>query len=474
MSLKVATKGLEGAYKVLSRSLVLPGDYTPPRWAAIFNREPTAVAKLNLVYPVPENTTNNTSNTIAAANSFLIMRRDAECACIMYHTAHGTLNSTYSFYGADQTDATAVIAPSTSWTIVNNISMNPGNTLFPIGNFYAMATSAYQPHGPMWFGAMLEDDGSRWFWFDAGTIFNCTATVTVTSGTLSGLSITLDQYVGGTYNAEVENTTGAGPALVGSFTIGKSGYYRARAILNVGAQGLMTLTISNCNYTLPSLKDCFAHRALPDLNANVGNIAACRILAASVLYTNSSPELDLQGMIAGFQIPVGQNWTDFINADTYKNLTSQYDGVATLVAKNGMYGWLKPADVGDFKMRTNLVVRNGILVDSRWRLNTESSSMLITTSIADFSGRQAQYTLSWGVEYTSNSKWIMKESPPKDQQMQNEAIMHCVDIVQFTENPLHLSKIWNNIKHIGKEVADGILKYGPKVLEYAGAAAAAL
>lgn len=447
----------------ISKALTLPGSTAPIRWSSQFSAVPTAVASVAMPMPVPANTTNETAAGLPAGMSAVFVSRIAECALKVYSVV--TEPATYQFFGARQVDAANLIAPSSSW-IVHSDNWVGGTLEFPLGNVYATCTTAYQPHGALWFGAAdVEIGDDRYFWFDVGSYFNYEITISWSGGGVTTAYVILDMWTNSGHTDDfVHSTTtiATNPQTIsGTLNITRSGYYRARVVVT-GTAGLLTINADSITWQPGEALSVWGHRAVNQYNANVSAIQSYRMLAVSALYTNTSAKFDKQGLIAGLQLPLRDHWTEYISNNMFNAILLK-KGVVKLPAETGMYGYIKPADISDFEFQNYTFAKDGVLYDSFWPLRAKTSEICIASNIAMFDARSAEYTFDFHMEYQTEDMFRSTKLPPHDEESFRQALDHVRDLVQFCENPLHMKKIWSSIKGVANDVVNGVEKYGPLI-----------
>lgn len=448
----------------ISKALTLPGSTSPIRWASQFSAVPTAVASIAMPMPVPANVANENPAGLPAGMSAVFVSRIAECALKVYTVTAGQ-SATYQFFGARQVDAANLIAPSSSWT-VHSGSWTGGTVEFPLGNVYASATTTFQPHGSIWFGAADTNIGDdRYFWFDIGSTITYNVSVTTVGGSVTRAFFVLDMWTNSGHTDDYyfnPHTVTTNPQLLtGTVTIDRSGYYRIRTIME-GTEGLLTIENTDTYWEVGTAESLWGHRAVNQYSSNVSAIQSYRMMAVSALYTNTSAKFDKQGLIAGLQLPLRDHWTEYVSNNMFNSILLK-KGVVKLPAETGMYGYIKPADITDFEFQNYTFAKDGVLYDSFWPLRAKTSEIVIASNIAQFDARGAEYTFDFHIEYQTEDMFRSTKLPPHDEGSFSKALDHVRDLPQFCENPLHLKKIWGAIKGVANDVASGVEKYGPLI-----------
>lgn len=464
-------------YLKFSKAIALPGMSSAPKWTSEYEDTPTATVSLKTILPVPQNTTNNTADFFDSANySVAVIQRFLECGAIIYNAQKASTTCSYTFYGAHQVSTVTLNPPSTSWVVVS-ADLEGGLNDLPIAPVYALPTTNYAPHGPMWFGGGLVNadvSGDRFYWFDQDMKIDIGYSSTYAPANLVGLSIAMDMWTKGGVQPDVVTANSATAAGTVTLNINESGYYCLKLLLDISAQSSVAFSITSMTYSSQSadVPAIFGHQAVPGYVTNFGSVNAYRVTGLALMYSNTSANISLQGSIAGYQIPLGEHWSTMIDQNPYTALTNKGPKMKKMNASTGMYAFVKPASSEDWEYRSYTLWRNGILYDSYWPIDDKDTSKLILVSnIVDFAGRSAEYTLYYNIEYQTTDQWKNPQFAPLDGGIAKEALKHIRGLPQYAENPLHIAKIWDAIKSAAKAVVNGIVKYGPKAVELAGTAA---
>jgi len=467
-------------YEEVARAISFPGEFETPRLSNKFVNVPTAVVGLKNIITVPQNVTSETASIFTSNFSFLVSTRIPECANIIYY-APNSATFNYTFYGSYPTGETLNVPAITFTTPA--LTANPGNLNVPVSIAYGLADAGYQPHGPKWYaGAAMDETRYRYFWLDVGCVFKITAAVATANGAaVATHNINFDMWNPEGISESVGYTPSSG-LLTNSFTFTTAtrGYYRLRHTINVSTAGTVAVTYSAISYTSntgagSTSPGLFGHQAMRGYSSNDGKIKAARLVSVSAMYSNTSSVMDEAGMCVMAQLPRTAHWVEYIEADPFAHLTQIEEQHAKFPAKTGEFGYLKFAGDEDQDFRANTTTMYGMLMDSHWPLNFANTSLMILVSnISTFAARSAIYTFGYGLEYQTSDGWSGKKKTNLTRAAVDAAIDHMRDLPQFSENPLHLSKIWGSIKKVANEVVGGINKYVPAFMEAGDVLASAI
>jgi hypothetical protein len=237
----------------------------------------------------------------------------------------------------------------------------------------------------------------------------------------------------------------AGAAII-PLTIGVSGYH-AFAIACEDASNVTT--IENFNFTDNTA--VMAHRAIPFFSDNYKAIEASSIQAASVQYTNTSSVLDLEGDVTACQLPRDTWWTTIARDPP---LLKTFEQSVTLTAKDGLYAFIRPANISDFDFRMSFTVENGELLDSYYRILPDRPLMAVLTDISDPEGRFGYYTVAYKIDYETLDPWRAVERPTVSAELLSEIVRLTSQVPQVHCNPLHAQEIWDSVNNTVKTVSN--------------------
>jgi len=403
-----------------------------------------------------------------------VLRRIPQCSAIVLFPARKTDIFTYEFYGSN-----GVALPSKSWNWVGDaaitISPSTGNISRNFGLVYGVPSSSttYTPHGECWYAGSNAYGPLRFIWIDVGVTVNITVTATTATNSCTVYCSAYEAVDRAVVNerrfATAAWTTPGAQSTSFSFAPDVAAYYAfgCGVVPGTGTTTISTGTVTVNVTSTVAAHTVLGHLSLPGLLRNQDALANAKITAASVLVSNTAADLYKQGKICMYQIPAGEYWQDYLTSDPFSTLT-KLSGAVTLPANKGMYGYLKPAGSGDLVNKNYFLFYQGHVVDSFYPIFPDpalpSSSLIVATNITAETGRDLLLSLTYGIEYETDDLFREVQEPPADDNLYHAAIIELRDTVQFTENPIHVSKIWSSIKSGAGKLFDGIVKYGPKVV----------
>jgi hypothetical protein len=348
------------------------------------------------------------------------------------------------------------------------VSFDP-DTYVDLMTPYAICTSSYQPHGSIMFGGTVKSQPSgRYFWLDQATTVTLTGTVAAAAFPVT-ISLYLNEWSAFGYEArkrvDIAVVLDTDP-VEWTVPIPESGYYSLTMISNLAAE----LTVASSGFT--GNKDFFGHHCIPGLENNGYAANALRITAASLMYSNNAPLLNLQGKVSMVQLSQGTNWMNFIGQFS---LISKATDAVTMSIEKGIYGWIKPTQTDDFNFTSNIVYnQTGDIIDSTYPIDNPLPFLLCYAQVALASGQDGYWTISDGVEYITTDNWRPTGKARGSEAEINAAFDFLKAHVQFTENANHLTKLANGLKNFFGGVFKGIETYGPRVMSTAKALSSVL
>jgi hypothetical protein len=224
------------------------------------------------------------------------------------------------------------------------------------------------------------------------------------------------------------------------------------------------LTIfSNTDLTHSSVKS----RPMPGMTPTdfAAIIRGCRTISTSLLLSNVTKELDLNGQVVCRQFGPAEDPLKHFNSDApFTLLTSQNYG-ALLDLKEGAYGFAVPGSlsvydwVEPFSYNDNFTsvdaVENKLANNHGWLYFAYKHQTAVQASFT--------FTPCWGVEYTHVSTWIDRKMSRYSAEDYEAACAQLKKVQQFTCNPLHIKDILSGLR----SVATGAASVAPTVLRIA-------
>jgi len=321
--------------------------------------------------------------------------------------------------------------------------------------------SEIAPHGDVSFAGAIETGGNpgRYFWLESGETVGLL--ITQSSGSNKTIVSRLVQYtrdgginenMGGTNIDTQVVPTASATGL--TMTTTEAGYYALTLSCDTGD---LSVTISDI-YNEGS-GAVHGHMCLPQYETVAANTQATLVKGASVLYSNTSSFTNVEGSICAVQIPSENSWDNYT---TFAAMNSLQDSAFT-AAKNGMYAFLKPTDENDIEFKTNQIIKDGVVMDSKWPIDKPGSFIAMCVQVPNDTGQSGRWTFDFSVEFQTTNIWFSSQAAGGNQEDVDAAYQIVKHIPFAHENPLHFKEIFNGIKKYTPKILDAAVKYSPTI-----------
>lgn len=436
--------------KSIMRAITVPLQNPPVRYSGNYSTDPTAVASPWSVFDVPWDTTNASND-----EQYLIMFREPLRAVIFNdNNVSGAAASNYIAYIYDTVYDNFSTAPLYTWALAdaNTFMMKHVQIL------YLEAQSVYQPHGPYLYPGRdnVQNLPGRFFWCDINHVIVFTVTAYGGAGG-AGIEAQLIVWEGG--KTRQVSTVLLNSSTTFNVTAVLSGYYAIRLVPQGLWTGYPTLNLQ-VQLQIPTAKPVSCHLSLPFLNSNIGSAYGIRMIGICGMYSNTTSTMDNQGDITACQMKKEESWTTVTTFDDISNRVNAFNGSA----KKGCYGFLRPTSESDFNESRSYMLENSELAEVGFPLQPESDFMVYVVRVKDVNGRSGKFTTSYSIDYSSLDTWRDVSNVRVPPNVFSGAAQATSKMVQFYENPLHVSDIFTFIQRAAKAVQ----KYGPALINIAG------
>lgn len=457
----------------LAYSVAIPKFASKERWSTGYDAQPTAQVVLEDMKDAAYNT-NDTGGTMLDASTMLMFRSKNPCrAFIQYDPNSAAKKSTYKFFQGGNTSA-----PSATFTDdtpqISQVYDFDGlqdderviKLVYGTENTTAVGTTPYPSekaiHGAAIFAAQASEKPELRFIFLAKdekvyfTISSVPATKTVL--------VNPYQY---TYDKKVLKLVG--PTMVaGSLTTAFVAEEPAYYAFTIEADDVFTanLTVNYANEGVAT----FGHFALPQLLNEISKIVEFRVNGASILVSNTSPIIDIQGNIAGGVVPKKKSWMKMAKWATGDNMITPIVALPDKFvgkASKGIYGFIKPSSEESFDYKAYWTVGPTGITDSKYPIEEEEDFLIVGIVVNQAEGRSFLVTMDTQLEFTTDSQWKETRIPNFSRNVVDAAMVALRNVPSWHENPTHFKDIANKIGSILKTVVNGIVKYGPGAINVA-------
>lgn len=462
----VAKAEPKGRSDEIAMSIACPGQYVY-RWASQFSVKKTGIAvPFSVTKANWGQVTTDVQVELANTETIGFAFRCLPCAAILYDQNSQLFRSFYRAHLVGQDG----LVPATSLTALDCLPAM--ETPLDIPYFTSEPSSvvsgpgAWSPHGPVLYSGVIREQAGSFIWLDKGDELKVHLKAPLAGQNFSYIC----HYYGpnGLSRNFFNNVIVVG-TTVSAFTLKSigdaAGYYTISLQNNMAAR----VTLNTVFVTLENKgSSSFRHLAAQDFSANAAKVDGYRVLADSLMYSNTSPAIDLGGTIAGYQSGSDDHWLQYANNGSVLTTVSSKSGAVTRNASKGMYGFMKFTEPSDFDFKDQFEYSaSGVLVDSSYSIDERGSFLAIAVSVPDPAGCAGYWTTYQEVEFLTDDVWTEVRTCDFSVAEFNDALEKLKGMEQFYENPVHLKDIWNGIKSAGKFAINAIRDYGPTVLSLA-------
>jgi hypothetical protein len=391
---------------------------------------PTSAITLHTVLPILQATGNKgTYGALVPGGQFnAYLFRDLLRSLVYFDANVGT--KTYS-YTASFYQNSAIV---TTLILDAEASEEQAIDLLWLTDTYPLNNATYfHPHGPVLYpGTSSLAGGRKFVWLDTGASFVATQT--------AAHAASLNVYAWSGSDADLNGAPVAFAGGVATYVATVQGYFAFAYLDPVAEANSLTAIVTGTG-------DVFAHLTAPNIEGQLVNLTSARVLANSLLLSDTSSAMNVEGSVHAAQFPANIQWFDTLTPTAVDSNTLHFSGRAA----TGVYGWLKPTSKSDFEYPKTISARNGVLSAASFPLDagTEFAVFVVSTAglaVGSYPALDFLLTQSMAIEFITQSQWYETELPG----LQSIDRIICMDklsvIDQFMENPTHLETLWNSIK----------------------------
>lgn len=448
-------------------SLTMPVDFPPVRYSQDIGTVRTASVhpyeRVSVTFAFSKAIGSNKELVQLPGSGFAAKFRDPFRSSIHYHPY---LNQTPWSYAADYRITMAGNGP--------NVALKTPAVALPL-----VGTPSFAPHGPVMYPGCVAGELDRgWYWKQNGDDIR----LSWTGVTAAPASTVIRWYcwdpliANKTLIAETGTLNGNNNYLLSFDVTGvvAGGYITYDLVVVPGATGTEIVYTLSVQHTSTGAADIYCHRATADISKVLATTGDMRQLAASLMFTNTTPKQYIGGQLAMKQVPKSRPWTDYVlTGDPYANISSLSDSYSD-VADDGCYGFLKIAETEDTELFSQS--KQGALntiPGGFFYLDTDAEYLVLGTS--QNAGYPAgYYTFCDGIEFVCNDQWRECLLPNTTVADWNMALSIITKTPQYHKNFIHIMEIISFLRGAIKGAASAVAQYGPAVSELAGQLARAL
>lgn len=424
----------------VAASFALPSDYPPQRMRNEYSTEETALFHVFEEHPAVVGVTGGVNPLLRVDQHMEFIFQDVLCNRIQL--VRNPTGATWTYNWAFNRDTGGFNNPA--FVLVAGAQ----DTMVPS---HASAVSTFKPHGDILFAK--NDNGITGLWIDSPpTTGNSTLTVTLsTAPTAVQGSFILLQWINGSWR-EVQVINAAIATTVYQFLIplATSGYF---ALMARNFQ-----VTQNISVTQSGVCECWGHFPAPYIVANANSIESVRTLGHSILVKNVTANQNKQGAITAVQPGKSRYWYSFADSsgtnDCYSIVRDYAGAVNSKPLETGLYGFVKPTEENDVKLREPFTVtaQAGTASSTVWTfaetplLNTEYVVVAMQSNVT--TPQNLLIRTDQNGEYETGNQFFNIDKPRMEPQDWRDGMEGLASMQQFYENPTHWTRILSTIGHL--------------------------
>lgn len=285
--------------------------------------------------------------------------------------------------------------------------------------------------------------GRHAIWVDANTSEN--AIINFTIGASAPTVLTPIPYVVGYYWANGQWVQQGSEPFSGIVTGDNAAYItalRGYYAFEISQQPVVSAAAWDITCEVTYSSDYFGIRPCPQIESYSDSILRGRVSAASMLLTYMGATIYDAGQIAAAQFSGGTDWWETYDYTTIADQEGAYDGQL----KQGLFGFLKPNDQNDFKMRDPFYGDNN---GNIWTYNCDLCNLNqfmvcnINTSLIDgsYAAGKFRFRICYGFEYVPRGNWLQSLASANSSEEYTAAMTVVSKSTQFYANFPHLAAI---------------------------------
>lgn len=335
--------------------------------------------------------------------------------------------------------------------IGNEIALRP--SYFAFNNSIA----TWSIHGPKLMCGEFDDKVG--FWVDALPGAAAFIDVNLTAAVVTNpVRVYIYRFLGDSW---VPYAQGAIPvaALFVDINITDSGYY-AVEIVN---EDTIVHTLNGLYFeTNQSLANAWSHNPVDQLDENIANVQAWRMLGVSGFLKNIASPLNRQGTLVASQVMGGQDW--YLQFATLAD--GFYDAICRLAQdrefklEKGYYGFIKPSADADMETWHLTPGRNNDQSFGYFPLKG-SDYLAVAASCTQQGGGDTTLDIGTAIEYKTVNTWAEQRTPTLSSSDFKIALAGIATMEQHYENEIHWDKILTTIGKYATLAGPYLAAFGP-------------
>jgi len=307
---------------------------------------------------------------------------------------------------------------------------------------YALATSAFRPHGDILFPG-YDEAGKCYIWVDNGTITGVNSLdVDLNAGPATTQGMITWWRWDGKHSILHDQT---------QFAIGQQTYTSRPPV--GGAYMYATVSnsdpnVSSCQVTVNCSQGCWGHHPVSDITTLMTNAFGIRVNSASVKVQNNASALNKNGDFTTVTVSKSLPWCNIASGTDTLSLLQNY---RDRPADNGYYGVILPdsdEDISEFYDDIAAAANRGSSINQfAFPLSERRPYKAIGVTVPIAAGRSFTWDVTHTIEYITNNKLVGQDTSSFSEDSLKAAIVVASTMETDYENPSHWKEI---VATIGK------------------------
>jgi len=402
-------------------NIVNPSGSRGFRWRDTYSSDWTAALTLHTVVPYNQSTGNaGTYSTVPAGNAYAFLFRDCLRAAVIFQAnkTGATYRYDFNFY-----DPVQAVGPVTYMPVLARAGEEQNVDFLNFPDHWTTNSAYFHPHGlKLYPGAA---NGRRYVWLDTNAIISFTQSNADTGASISAF------IWNGQSSSEVVGVTFA-TGTTQTITAAQPGYYAYT--YNVGTYN----SLMQLSGFITGSGDSFGHQAVPYADNHLADLIRVRVLAASILCSNSASALNREGMVYCAQYQTTKAWYQNLSQQSLATARSSYVGPL----EKGCYSYLKPSSSLDFEFFGNVTTSGLLVTSSCFDLGNTKEYLVVSPTTAEvgsvYPGLDLFLTYAWAIEFVTEDQFYEAELPMCRITEVQTAMEEIAAMPQFYENITHL------------------------------------
>jgi hypothetical protein len=355
-------------------------------------------------------------------------------------------NATEFSYEVQNVDGT------TTWPLTQAAAVGGTAVTTELIPRWAVATSSYQPHGPILFPG-FDNGGHYYLWCDSGSNSPPDLAadarglvVTLTTAPVAAVAGYIDWWIWtGKYPARYQRQTITTGRTVYSAAPPATGAYM---FVTIQLREDLTPLTQSATLTLACNGPVWGHHCVSDITTLLTSAYGIRVNSASLRVQNDASPLYRDGKIVSVTIPANSSWISIASQGVdFLSTLSEY---RERTADRGYYGVLLPdsdADVSEFydDISASAFADSPTLNQAAFPLVERRPYKIVGIRVVQANGRSLTFDVTHTIEYLTNNKLVAQAVSNHSEQDLTAAIVIASTMETDYDNPVHWRDILSTI-----------------------------